>query len=66
MPQDFLTTPERLRYQTVPASLLEADIRQHFHLLEADRAFLVPFRGAANSLVRTSPESGLSCFACPC
>jgi TnpA family transposase len=50
MPQDFLTTPERLRYQTVPASLLEADIRQHFHLTEADRAFLTLFRGAANRL----------------
>ena len=50
MPQDFLTTPERLRYQTVPANLLEADIRQHFHLTEADHVFLTSFRGAANRL----------------
>ena len=50
MSQDFLTTPERLRYQTGPASLLEADIRQHFHLTEADRIFLTPFRGVANRL----------------
>ena len=50
MPQEFLTTPERLRYQTVPASLLEVDIRQHFHLTEADHIFLTSFRGAANRL----------------
>ena len=50
MPREFLTTPERLRYQTVPASLLETDIRQHFYLTGADRAFLTPFRGAANRL----------------
>lgn len=50
MPQEFLTTPERLRYQTLPASLLEADIRQHFHLTGADHAFLTSFRGAANRL----------------
>lgn len=42
--------PEHLRYQTVPASLLETDIRQHFHLTEADRVFLTSFRGAANRL----------------
>ena len=50
MSQDFLTTPERLHYQIVPASLLEADIRQHFHLTEADCIFLTPFRGVANCL----------------
>lgn len=43
-------TPERPRYQTVPASLLETDIRQHFHLTKADRAFLLPFRGISNCL----------------
>lgn len=34
----------------MPVGLLETDIRQHFHLTEADHAFLVPFRGAANRL----------------
>lgn len=50
MPLDFLSAPERLRYQTVPATLLEADLRQQFHLTEADRQFLASFRGAANRL----------------
>lgn len=50
MPQEFLTTPERLLYQTVPAGLLEVDIRQHFHLTEADRTFLTSFPGVANRL----------------
>ena len=50
MSQDFLTTPECLHYQNVPASLFEADIRQHFHLTEADRIFLTSFRDAANRL----------------
>ena len=50
MPLDFLSIPERERYESVPTTLLEADVRQHFYLTEADRRFLLPLRGGANQL----------------
>jgi TnpA family transposase len=50
MPLDFLSNPERLRYHTVPTTIQEPDLRQFFHLTQADREFLRPFRRAANRL----------------
>lgn len=50
MPLDFLSNPERLRYQAVPSTIQEPDLRQYFHLTPADRDFLRPFRRAANQL----------------
>ena len=46
MPLDFLTNSERHRYQTVPTSIFESDLRQHFHLTVHDHRFLLNFRGA--------------------
>ena len=48
MPLDFLTQAERQRYQRLPAAIAERDLRQHFHLNEADRAFVVTFCGATS------------------
>jgi len=50
MPLDFLTQAERQRYQRLPAAIAERDLRQHFHLREADRAFVATFRGATSRL----------------
>lgn len=50
MPLDFLSIPERTRYESVPTTLLEADVRQHFYLTDADRLFLLPLRGGANQI----------------
>lgn len=50
MPLDFLTQAERQRYQQLPAAIPERDLRQHFHLSEADRAFVATFRGVTSRL----------------
>ena len=50
LPLDFLTQAERQRYQRLPAAIAERDLRQHFHLSEADRAFVAAFRGATSRL----------------
>ena len=50
MPLDFLTQAERQRYQRMPAAIAERDLRQHFHLRQADRAFGATFRGATSRL----------------
>lgn len=49
MPLDFLSYPERIRYQSVPSSILESDLRLYFHLTLADQRFLLSFR-AVNRL----------------
>ena len=50
MPLDFLTQAERQRYQQLPAAIPERDLRQHFHLSEADLGFVATFRGATSRL----------------
>jgi len=50
MPFDFLTQAERQRYQLLPTAIPERDLRQHFHLSEADQAFVATFRGATSRL----------------
>lgn len=50
MPLDFLSIPERTRYEPVPAIILEADLRQHFYLTHADRLVVLPLRGETNRL----------------
>lgn len=50
MPQEFLSMPERSSYESVPTALLEADLRQHFYLTQADHRFILPLRGQANRL----------------
>lgn len=50
MPLDFLSMPERTRYEIVPPTILEVDIRQHFHLTYADRLIVLPLRGETNRL----------------
>ena len=46
----FLTAPERQGYQQVPATLIESDLRQHFHLTAADREFIQRQRRDGNRL----------------
>lgn len=50
MPLDFLSIPERTRYESVPSIILEADLRQHFYLTHADRLVVLPLRGETNRL----------------
>lgn len=50
MPLDFLTQAERQRCQLLPVAIPERDMRQYFHLSEADRAFVATFRGATSRL----------------
>ena len=50
MPLDFLTQAERQRYEQLPAAIPERDLRQHFHLSEADLGFVATFRGAPSRL----------------
>lgn len=50
MPLDFLSIPERTRYESVPAIILEADLRQHFYLTHADRLVVLPLRGETSRL----------------
>lgn len=50
MPLDFLSMPERTRYEIVPPTILEVDIRQHFHLTYTDRLIVLPLRGETNRL----------------
>lgn len=44
MPLDFLSNPERIRYQSVPSFILETDLHQYFYLTIHDRRFLLSFR----------------------
>lgn len=50
MPLDFLTQAEHQRYQLLPATIAERDLRQYFHLSEADLAFVATFRGTTSRL----------------
>lgn len=50
MPGDFLSNPERSRYESVPTTILDVDLRQHFYLTPADIQFLMPLRGAVNQI----------------
>ncbi|PHK04710.1 hypothetical protein VF10_38075, partial [Nostoc linckia z13] len=50
MPLDFLSVPERTRYESVPSIILEADLRQHFYLTHADRLVVLTLRGETNRL----------------
>lgn len=50
MPVEFLTQAERQAYHQLPDALTERDLRQHFHLSEADRTFIAGFRRVDNRL----------------
>lgn len=45
MPFNFLFIHERMRCESLPTTLLEEDIRQHFYLTDTDRRCLLLLRG---------------------
>lgn len=48
MAVQFLTTPERLRYEQVPSCIAEDDLNIHFHLSAPDMKLTMEQRGEAN------------------